>query len=325
MLVREFATEGVAKPERLALFEDVAGRLHMPSRLHSEHQEDFRAKTRVLPLGDVQFFAHSVPQLRITRTHRLVRQEDPEVYQVICFLAGEARLVQAGRDHHYRAGQIALVDSSHPFEIDLRTPADTWSLAKAQCPRSLLPLPERTTRRLIATPIPADRGMGALLHRWLAGLNGRAHEFAPADVPALAQGTTDLLAGVLAQRADAEESLTPETHGRALRARIHAFVEQHLSDPDLCPQTLADAHHISLRQLHRLWAEEETTPAAWIRHRRLERCRRDLVSPRMRTAPVAEIAARWGFADPAHFSRTFRAAYGQTPRAFRNASSAGVP
>ena len=56
---------------------------------------------------------------------------------------------------------------------------------------------------------------------------------------------------------------------------MHAFVEQHLGDADLTPAAVAAAHHVSLRQLHRLFETQETTVAAWIRHRRLERCRRD--------------------------------------------------
>jgi AraC-like DNA-binding protein len=33
--------------------------------------------------------------------------------------------------------------------------------------------------------------------------------------------------------------------------------------------------------------------------------------------PISAIAARWGFPDPAHFSRLFKATYGRSPRQFR--------
>lgn len=58
--------------------------------------------------------------------------------------------------------------------------------------------------------------------------------------------------------------------------------------------------------------------SAWIRLRRLERCRRDLRDPRAVDRPVSAIAATWGLPDPAHFSRTFRAAYGITPTEYRS-------
>ena len=55
----------------------------------------------------------------------------------------------------------------------------------------------------------------------------------------------------------------------------------------------------------------------WIRAQRLEGCRRDLARSG-RTAPtIAFIAHRWGFGDATHFSRTFREAYGMSPREWR--------
>lgn len=61
--------------------------------------------------------------------------------------------------------------------------------------------------------------------------------------------------------------------------------------------------------------------AAWIRQRRLERCRRDLLDPALADLPVSAVAARWGLMNAAHFSRAFRAAYGLPPTEYRRAVS----
>ena len=47
--------------------------------------------------------------------------------------------------------------------------------------------------------------------------------------------------------------------------------------------------------------------AGWIRQRRLEHCGHDLRDPRWQAWPVAAVGARWGYPDPAHFSRLFKA------------------
>jgi AraC-like DNA-binding protein len=99
--------------------------------------------------------------------------------------------------------------------------------------------------------------------------------------------------------------------------RVHAFIEARLGDPELTPGAIAAAHHISFRYPHRLFEPQETTVAGWIRRRRLERCRRDLLDPALRWQPVAPIGARWGLANPAHFGRAFRAAYGVPPAEYR--------
>jgi AraC-like DNA-binding protein len=104
--------------------------------------------------------------------------------------------------------------------------------------------------------------------------------------------------------------------------RIHAFIDAQMEDPDLDPASIAAAVHISTRYLYKLFEGEGLTVAGWIRARRLERCRRDLLDPLLRHQTVSAIAARWGIADPARFSRQFRVAFGQTPSEYRQASLA---
>ena len=117
---------------------------------------------------------------------------------------------------------------------------------------------------------------------------------------------------------------------QALRARVLAFVEQNLRDGGLTPSAIAAAHHISLRTLHRLFESESTTIAEMVRLRRLDRCRDDLINPLAAQQSIQVIAARWGFADKAHFTRLFRATYGMSPRQYRSGTpvlrrSAGSP
>ncbi|MET9083466.1 helix-turn-helix domain-containing protein [Streptomyces sp. NPDC004237] len=64
----------------------------------------------------------------------------------------------------------------------------------------------------------------------------------------------------------------------------------------------------------------ELTVAAWIKAQRPTHCRHDLADPGLCRLPVHAIAARWGFAQSADFSRAFRAAYGTTPTGFRSSA-----
>jgi AraC-like DNA-binding protein len=78
---------------------------------------------------------------------------------------------------------------------------------------------------------------------------------------------------------------------------------------------------ISVRQVHRLFAAEGLTFGSWVREQRLRRCRDDLADPRHCHHTVAEIAARWGFRSPAHFTRAFQSRYGITPADYRRRAS----
>ncbi|WP_051852250.1 helix-turn-helix domain-containing protein [Streptomyces aureocirculatus] len=109
----------------------------------------------------------------------------------------------------------------------------------------------------------------------------------------------------------------PETHRQALRARIQAFIEHNLCDPDLGPTTVAAHHHISVRLLHQLFQGHPETVSATIRRRRLERGRADLTDLRLGHRGIGETAARWGFRHQADFARAFRLAYAMSPSEFR--------
>ncbi|WP_331742751.1 helix-turn-helix domain-containing protein (plasmid) [Streptomyces sp. NBC_00868] len=320
MLVTELSTEVVPAPERFALFEEFAAGSHMRNRLRSQRQDDFTARMRSLTLGDLQLSLMALPHLEIVRTPKLIRQSDLEVYQVHGMIHGMGGLSQAERDAAFRAGEFVLVDSSRPFSGCLATTPGAWSSIVVQMPRSLVPLPENTVRRMTAVPIPATRGLGGVFHRWLVDLVTRAEEFTPADVPTLTQTTVDLLASLLGRCLDAEATMGPDARRRALKARIHDFVRQRLREPGLTPEAVAAAHGISTRYLYMLFRDQELTMAAWIRELRLENCRRDLADSRLLSRPIHSIAASWCFSDAAHFSRAFRAAYGISPRDYRHSA-----
>jgi len=55
----------------------------------------------------------------------------------------------------------------------------------------------------------------------------------------------------------------------------------------------------------------------WVRAERLARCRRELADASLRYRSIAHIAQAWGFGDMTHFGRSFREAYGVSPRAWR--------
>ncbi|GAA5764941.1 hypothetical protein Aros01_01422 [Streptosporangium roseum] len=57
---------------------------------------------------------------------------------------------------------------------------------------------------------------------------------------------------------------------------------------------------------------------AWIRQRRPENCRADLADPRLRAHSIQDIAARWEFTHATDFSRSFRRAYGMSPKDHRH-------
>lgn len=114
---------------------------------------------------------------------------------------------------------------------------------------------------------------------------------------------------------------TGTTVRRALVMRARRFIEARLPDPQLSAGMVARALGVSIGYLQHAFQEAGTTLVAHIRGRRLERCRDDLADPLRTGAQVSEIARRWGFGDMPHFSRSFRWAFGVSPREYRAAAA----
>jgi AraC-like DNA-binding protein len=95
------------------------------------------------------------------------------------------------------------------------------------------------------------------------------------------------------------------------------YIEDNLGDPDLKLASIAAAHFISPRYLQALFQRSGLTVSSWVRERRLERCHRDLVDPSLASESVAELAAKWGFLEPTHFSRAYKKQFGVSPREAR--------
>ncbi|MEV4896601.1 helix-turn-helix domain-containing protein [Nonomuraea sp. NPDC055795] len=254
---------------------------------------------------------------RSSRSATMVRRADPETVHVIAVRRGAATVNQRG-DAAIRPTELALYTSWRPSVVHAY--ADEPALADgllAVVPYERLAVRRDLLERLTATAFPASRGIGALLVDFVSNLAAASPGCSAADEARLSGVLSDLLTAWLAHTLDRTGALSADTRPRAVLVQVQAFIRDHLGDPALTPSAVAAAHHMSLRSLQRLFGEHGHTVAHWIRHLRLERCRRDLADPRLSALPIHAIATRWGYPQPAHFTRAFRVAYGQTPSRFR--------
>jgi AraC-like DNA-binding protein len=77
---------------------------------------------------------------------------------------------------------------------------------------------------------------------------------------------------------------------------------------------------VSLRHLYKVCAQADISLEQWIINERLHHAWHDLRRPENRHRPVAVMAHRWGFRDPTHFARRFKARYGISPGELRRSS-----
>jgi AraC-like DNA-binding protein len=95
------------------------------------------------------------------------------------------------------------------------------------------------------------------------------------------------------------------------------YIKEHLADPALSADRIADALFISRRRLYQLFDDGDGVSGR-IRQLRIDRAKELLGDPAHAVKGIGEISRQCGFANAAHFSRTFRKVVGETPRDYRD-------
>ncbi|MFI9237159.1 helix-turn-helix domain-containing protein [Streptomyces sp. NPDC053079] len=241
---------------------------------------------------------------------------------------GVATFVQHGELLACGPHDLVVLDSAVPFAFQ---EAEDFELHLFGVPRQLLG-PDRADVERLCRLHPHTRGdVAPLLSPLLRDLAATATVRSPRSAEHLAGCVVALLRTLAFEAGPAGTPDAPATSpdGRdrhSLAPRLRAYVNENLGDRGLTPESIAAHHHISTRFLHRIFAAEGTTVGRWIQQRRLEECHRELAHARSGRpgAAVATVAKRWGVANPAYFSRTFRAAYGMSPTAWRDSHAASL-
>jgi AraC-like DNA-binding protein len=288
----------------------------VPMDCDSDHRASYWAEFRASGLGAMQVVVMDVMPITVRRTPTLISEADPDLLKVL-LVCGEGSSVveQGGRQARLSAGEFAFYDTRRPYVVHCGVGGDRPTrLLTFMFPPSLLPLSRSRIRQLAAVRIPATVGLGDLTSQFLLQLGRGVDHYSPAEAARLSTVALEVLGTRLARELDVRDWGTPEARRHALLTTVQAFIQQHLGDPRLSPAAIAAAHHISLRALHQLFHDEGLTVAGWIRHQRLERCRRDLSDPALALRPVAAIAARWGFSSASDFTRASTPCTGFPPR-----------
>lgn len=247
----------------------------------------------------------------VERTSAGIRAFDPEHLMFATTVRGRCLIEQGGRRSVFTTGDLSSWDSSRPFSA---THLERFELLLLIMPRTLLGARRDAIFRRTARCTSAASPLGQVAGHFVRQLWRALEAGGPGP------GSEDLAeaAIAIARALHADEPGERRLSTAALLPRIKAYIQEHLAEPGLGPESIARANYISIRYLHKLFAAEPATVCQWIRDRRLDACRRDLVDPALADHTIAEVATRWALHNSAYFSRAFRDAYGCTPTEWRD-------
>lgn len=263
-------------------------------------------------LGNAHILRSSDVGLHLSRNARDLRKSAPEMLAVGIHLAGTGTFANADVQQVVTPGDLYLNDMTASYEYAYAGAGAAMAFVISYEQFGVpVDVARRANGRLAASPVYD------LMTGHLARLCRTADELPDGPARAMLGTATIELMRALISSAAGDDPRQDAALNDALFTRVVIYVQEHLTDRDLCAEKVAREHHISVRHLYNLWAGHELSLGRWITRERLERARRDLAGPRKRAAMVATTAHRWGFADPTHFSRKFSEAYGMSPREWR--------
>lgn len=283
----------------------------VPAELtHEPDAADVQARVELWELGGgVSLLHRTSTGIRLRRTPALIRSTAADRVSLTLLGPGRWRFRQREVDRVERSAgwEAILVDQSAPYEFARLGTGSTYAFG---IDHRALGLPVDTVRaaagRLPASPLYR------LVTQHVRDVARVVDEIPPGPATTtLGTATGELVRALLLTAVAGAAALGPDT----LLTRTRLYVQRHLTEPDLSPERIARAHHVSLRQLYNIWAGADESLAGHIIAQRLALARRMLSGSGTRT--VAAVGRSCGFADAAHFARRFRDAYGMSPREWR--------
>lgn len=305
-----FSTKPYSAGERELAWRDVLAQHCGPFEMKT--CPDFEARMERDHVGDFPCARIVQNSQYMRRSRKELRDMRHDYYYVILQIAGRSRISQGDGDVDMGPGSVLVVDSGLPLSMQY---SGKNAHLCVHLPRTELQECAGTLSRI-----------GQKLSTASAQLIGSLMHTAVAHAPALdrihQQALQDSLLAVIGAALSSAERESPQelataTAPYAVVQMIRDHINQNLDSERLSPRAIARAYGMSVRHLHRLFKESETSFGDVVRRSRLDRCAADLRDASMRAVTVTEIAHRWGFCDSAHFSRAFKSEFGQTPTEYR--------
>ena len=250
----------------------------------------------------------------VQRSRQDLAHTAPDFYYLILQLSGSATATQNDQSCQLRAGELTLIDASQPCGQHFGASSEQLTV---HLPRAAVEAWAERGRLRVGTAV---RGApAAVLGSLLRPVFGEQDAFNAVQRHAIAEALLKLVAASWqGEPSDAPETLRGLAGAPLLRV-IQGHIAGNLASPELSPLAVAAVHGVSVRHVHRLFSAAGTSFGEWLRNCRLERCAADLRDRAHSQRSITDIAFAWGFNESAHFSRAFKAAYGSSPRQYRQA------
>ena len=263
-------------------------------------------------LGEILLCKFGLTNYRFTRSLITPTPTLPIPMMLTSVSRGSCTFVQRGRTCILTEGDWTLVDTKQPLEYAITSP-------KIEGFVIMLPRSSDAEKADIY-----ERGIARSNRRWGlsrvldAMMNESFGEMR--RLPIFSGIKLGAAITTMAWDALREQIEAPPVIGRRdeLLMRVKSYIEAKLADPELSVERIAHACSISVRVLHRHFAEDPAgSVSGYLWQRRLIRCAEALRDPSQAHRSITDVCFSYGFSSSSHFSRLFKDRFGVPPARYR--------
>jgi AraC-like DNA-binding protein len=276
------------------------------------HDHSFFGEIRHAPLGQVEISKVVSSRERSRRTPKHVTNDRCDCYILVGGVSGTVTLQQGGVQTQIAPRGFVFYCASRPYEWQHMHKTVVHNIA---VPDFLMKARLRNVDQYAGRSFANTGGMWRIVEDMIDSTLRELHTIPDATSYQLGAQIVDLLS--LALEGDGRLSLSEASSRNAVYQRCVGFIRGNLLDSVLGPELIANTMGVSVRSLHRIFAENGTTVTECIREERLAAAMRYLQNPGNAEISISEVAYRTGFRSHSHFSQAFRAKFGVTPSDWR--------
>ncbi|HEY4066133.1 MAG TPA: helix-turn-helix domain-containing protein [Burkholderiaceae bacterium] len=319
-MATDFSTEAVALPNRLDYWRETVCATFAEIECESLSNSPFRARLSDVELAGIHFCEASASPVNVLKTEALIRRASHNNFMMCIQQSGSCVVEQNGRQAHLMPGDLALLDSMRPYRVHFPVP---FKQLVVHMPRDELLAVSNHAEAQCGRRVPGARGSSALVAQFMHEMS--SHLRAPDAAPS--RGSVDLrfkeaALALIGAALAAEPEAVAKPHDRfALLYRARDLMAREAADPQLTVESIARELFVSERRLQQVFQQHGESASHHLWRLRLERCKAALDKPEWASRGIGEIALMSGFNSFSHFSRSFKNAYGCTPREYRSRSN----
>ena len=277
-----------------------------------EHRFTGRIETGAL--GEIRLGKVASTNFRFTRSMTATRPRPtlPIMARLVLVSSGSYTFIQGGRTCTLTPGDWALIDANQPHGFATSPKVEAFAI---MLPRTSDAAIAALFEDGVARRWNSRTGLSRVLHTMVNESFGEMRR-----LPIFSGRKLGAAITAMAWDALREQIKTPPMIGyRDERsARVKAYIEANLADPELSVERIAHACNISVRGLHRLFAEDPTgSVSSYLWRHRLIRCAEALRDPSQTHRSITDVCFSYGFSSSSHFSRIFKDQFGVPPVRYR--------